>query len=533
MRRDFPPVLRHAQRAIYAALYIFAVVFMLARFAELRSPEVGYAWLPRFGAHFHERKSEEFKQTRHLITSEYGYDGQFYAQLALDPTLSDPATKRAVDNPIFRARRILFSATAYVAGGGDPDRALQAYSAQNIAFWLLTALLLLYWLPPTNWQNALRYLALLYTAGLVNSLTHALLDGPAMALVLLGILLAERRRDTAGALVLGLAGLGKETSIFAASGLGLPGPRDRRAVAAWMLRLAIVAAPLLAWFLYLRSQVDSSKGSIGARNFDWPLAGWWEAAERLVGRIGTEGWLPYNYLTVLFLAALPIQALCILARPQLKSLWWRVGAVYAAFSLVLGFAVWEGVVGAAARVVLPLTFAFNILHPRGLRWLPLLILGNALAFVGARELLETRAPRLETSLGTDFQSRLPLDGRPYPAMAFGNGWYPEERDGDRVWRWTSGDAELRFDNPTDAPAAAVLSLSLHTRAPRTVVVQSNGIPVATYECALDSRQSIELRAPLARGPNIVRFRTLEPPITVPGDPRDLAFAIEDYRFRVE
>jgi len=43
------------------------------------------------------------------------YDGQFYAQRALDPLLRDPLTDRAMDLAPFRARRILFSWTAYLA----------------------------------------------------------------------------------------------------------------------------------------------------------------------------------------------------------------------------------------------------------------------------------------------------------------------------------------------------------------------------------------------------------------------------------
>ena len=48
------------------------------------------------------------------------YDGQFYAQRALDPLLRDPTIDRGMDLAPFRARRILFSGTAYVLGMGKP-----------------------------------------------------------------------------------------------------------------------------------------------------------------------------------------------------------------------------------------------------------------------------------------------------------------------------------------------------------------------------------------------------------------------------
>lgn len=57
--------------------------------------------------------------------------------------------------------------------------------------------------------------------------------------------------------------------------------------------------------------------------------------------------------------------------------WWRVGIAYAGLMLVLGPAVWEGHPGAVTRILLPMTFAFNLLLPR-LRWFwPLWILDNA------------------------------------------------------------------------------------------------------------------------------------------------------------
>ena len=58
------------------------------------------------------------------------YDGQFYAQRALDPLVARSAdVDRAMDLAPFRARRILFSWTAYVLGLGRPAWILEAYRA--------------------------------------------------------------------------------------------------------------------------------------------------------------------------------------------------------------------------------------------------------------------------------------------------------------------------------------------------------------------------------------------------------------------
>jgi len=52
------------------------------------------------------------------------------------------------------------------------------------------------------------------------------------------------------------------------------------------------------------------------------------------------------------------------------------GASYAVLMIFLGDAVWESYPSAAARVLLPMTVAFNILVPRGKWWPILLVVGN-------------------------------------------------------------------------------------------------------------------------------------------------------------
>jgi hypothetical protein len=61
------------------------------------------------------------------------YDGQFYAQRALDPFCRDPLVDHAIDLPPFRARRILFSWTAYTLGLGRPAWIIEIYALQNHA----------------------------------------------------------------------------------------------------------------------------------------------------------------------------------------------------------------------------------------------------------------------------------------------------------------------------------------------------------------------------------------------------------------
>ena len=115
--------------------------------------------------------------------STYGYDGQFYAQIALDPTLSDPALVPAIDNVAYRARRIALPALAWLLGAGQSAWVIHVYALLNTVFWLLLAVCLL---RHVRWQLNLRSLALLvaclWTAGTLVSLERALTDLPAAAL---------------------------------------------------------------------------------------------------------------------------------------------------------------------------------------------------------------------------------------------------------------------------------------------------------------------------------------------------------------
>src|SRR4029077_10699809 len=106
------------------------------------------------------------------------YDGQFYAQRALDPLLRDPLTDRAMDLAPFRARRILFSWTAYVAGLGRPSWILEAYALQNVVAWLILAAMLARWMPPSTPRGLAAWTACLFSHGLLWSVRFALLDGP-------------------------------------------------------------------------------------------------------------------------------------------------------------------------------------------------------------------------------------------------------------------------------------------------------------------------------------------------------------------
>src|SRR6185369_8156136 len=124
--------------------------------------------------------------------------------------------------------------------------------------------------------------------------------------------------------------------------------------------------------------------------------------------------------------------------------WCRVGATFAALMAFLAQPVWEGYPGAAGRVLLPMTLAFNILVPTVRRWLVLLIAGNLTVVAGFKEFTPPREFYSVTAPG-----EILADVKVTPS----GGWYGGENDGGLRWRWSREVAALRVRNDSDSPLA--------------------------------------------------------------------------------
>ena len=211
-RRNLNPLVT----LVYAGL---AVLFLTA-VAQYYSPGKGFSYLIAFGGdESRARLSKLQKMDFHVEQGSSGYDAQYYAQIAMDPSLQNHELRTAVDSLAYRARRILFPATAYALGLGHPPLILEAYALLNVFCWLLLAVLLLYWFPPRNWESLLRWGGVLFSLGLCVSFRNALVDGPSLLLICAGVYLVETNRPWWSTLVLGLSGLGKETNLLSGAAL--------------------------------------------------------------------------------------------------------------------------------------------------------------------------------------------------------------------------------------------------------------------------------------------------------------------------
>ncbi len=356
---------------------IAAACVLLAAVSRFYDPANGFTELIGFGARFSARTVPAIAAVPRHITPGAGYDGQFYAQMATDPLLRDAATDRAMDLAPLRARRILFSWTAWVLGLGRPAWILQAYALQNVLAWLLLGWLLCRWFPPVNVRMVALWLATMFSGGLIWSVRLSLLDGPSLALMAAGVAAVETGRTWMAAGVFGIAGLARETSVLAVTTL-MPDTTRWRACRRFAGVALVIALPLCLWYDYIysifRSTLFTSGDTVSA-----PLAGLAWKAPRVIGDIASMGVSSLLRPSALTLLALVVQIATIIARPAWSSPWWRLGACYAALLLVLGRPLWAGEPPTTMRVLLPLMVAFNVQlrHIDDPRWFwALLVAGN-------------------------------------------------------------------------------------------------------------------------------------------------------------
>ncbi len=339
------------------------------------STQHGFLDLPLFGTKFLPRALPEVQQLNPPARSEFGYDGQLYAQIALSPLLTDPNLPRACDNFRYRARRIGLPMLAYVAGLGQPSWILQAYAVLNIFFWLGLMGILARHVGFAGFRERLLAVAILWTTGTLISVERALTDLPAVTVSVWGMFLAETQVVAAGGL-LAMAALFKETSLLSFPALAWIDRQHPPRRFAWVVPLLV--SPVALWLLYVRFQTPAQAAGLG--NFTLPLVGLWEKMWAEMSPQLTQQ--PKQWVELAAPLAMLVQAAYFAIRPHTTSPWWRWGIAWAVLALLVGAPIWAEQYG-YCRVLLPLTVAFNILihrHERSRGYVMWFLLGNMSLF---------------------------------------------------------------------------------------------------------------------------------------------------------
>jgi hypothetical protein len=320
----------------------------------------GFQSLLLVGTHSEPTALPELRESAPPTDSLYGYDGQFYAQLALDPLLQRPdELALALDLAGYRAQKIGMPILAFGLGLGVPAAILHIYPLLNFGFWL--ALLFALWrynglARPRDWLLAA---SLLLTTGTLTSLSRSLTDFPALALAVMAIWPATGTWRSAT--LLSCACLVRETAILQIPAVSWP---KRLSTSAWRHGLIWVGVllPAALWSVYVRAALPPERSPFTGR-FQAPF---FALAEKLMSasqELATNilaGRDPFNEaFELLAVLGLLVQAVYLIRWPRFEAATWRVGAGFVLLVPLLSDGIW-GEQYAFCRALLPMTAAFNL-----------------------------------------------------------------------------------------------------------------------------------------------------------------------------
>jgi len=474
----------------YAATAAAAFALVLMTCVLVWLPDYGLTRFIDIGREFVPRGSAVYRATPKYVTPppgpDAGFDGQWYAEIALDPLLRDPQLKVALDDPAYRADRILLPALAWLGGLGRPFWILNAYALLNPLCWIGYVAILFVLFRRHGWAGWAGFAAMLLTCGVVESMYGALTDFPAFVLMTLAALIG----GTGGAVVQALAVLAREINVLGLAGILDFEPPWREAVRKNLWRGLIAVGPFAAWFVYVRWRLPSpdshslaaTYAAMAGNNFDWPLHAIFRKLSEVLGFVGRGGvdWHRF-YRSVELHALLTIiatltQCLYLVTHPEWKNRLWRVGIAFVPYFFFISYNVWISHF-TVTRHALPITLAFNLLlaiRPRR-SWLIWFLLGNCFVPYGIYRLADFG---LEGPQPPEFV----LVGAAPPAgivtAAYRDGWHGQEWTGRRTWRWSeSPHADLLLANAGPAPLAVRLAFASESLGPRDLSVSVRGLTV--------------------------------------------------------
>ena len=216
-----------------------------------------------------------------VIAGKRGNDGQQFLSLALDPLQQLPGTSAALDNPIYRGKRLLYPLLAWLGGLGQPALIPWSLGLVNVALIGCCGALVAGWtqLEQRSPQWGLAVLAL-PSYWITLSLDTA--DLLATTLLLASALAFRSQRPCVLVASLSLALLSRETGLLAWASSGLTSLRERRWT--WLLPVALVPLPLLAWTASLKARFPATAdGLLVGLHFTWPGMGIATKALQLLG----------------------------------------------------------------------------------------------------------------------------------------------------------------------------------------------------------------------------------------------------------
>jgi len=216
-----------------------------------------------------------------LLPGKRGNDGQQFLVLATDPLQLDAATAPAVDNPIYRGKRLLYPLLAWLGGLGRPRLITWSLSLINVACIAAASGLVARW-AQLEQRHPCWGLAVLALPGYWITLTLSTADLLATTLLLSAAVAWRQARLAPLAGALSAALLTRETALLAWASTALSSVGERRW--RWLLPLALVPLPLVALTAWLRARfAATSDGLLASLHFGPPTVGILQKLAQLMG----------------------------------------------------------------------------------------------------------------------------------------------------------------------------------------------------------------------------------------------------------
>jgi hypothetical protein len=528
---------------VLVALAAFA--FLLRVYVGIWTPEHGITKFLRVGREFDDRGTKVFRETPKFIdpypAHRWGFDGQLYAEMALDPLLLDPHLHIALDNPPYRAQRILLSWLAWILGLGKPFWILNAYAAINLIFWVWFAWLAGKLFSPHSWSGLAGYAAVLLTCGLIESMQASLTDLPSFTLILAAIMAGGVK----GAGLLALAALVRSTSLIGFVGLAQLTPPWHEALRK-NIRLGLIAVvPVTLWVAYVLWRFRGREVGFDGGNLDLPFRGMMEKLGEFSvtafngpirwHRFFFELYKSYDLHALLTIISVVTQTIFIALHRQWRNPLWLWGAVVTVYFSCISFLSWESHF-TITRHALPMTLVFNlVLAMRPSKaWAIWFLLGNCFVPFGVRYfdgMREFHSPPPLPEFVIEAPASVPKN---VLSARYGEGWSTQQWWPDSTWRWARGPRAtivLRNDSPRTVRADfKFISRSFHLRDFEVTLADKSvlrtGLPAGRKGIVLNSLE-------LPPGETLLQFTASgETSKTDDGTPGDVTFAVENPQLEV-
>ena len=119
------------------------------------------------------------------------------------------------------------------------------------------------------------------------------------------------------------------------------------------------------------------------------------------------------------------------------------------------------------------------------------------------------------------------DSTPAPALEWGDGFYPLEKDAVRTWHWCSSTGVITMRNSGPASETTVHMLVVSSQS-QPAPLSISGPGFAESLTIGPARTEFSKRFVVPQGNSVIRFASSSPPLTPPHDPRKLVFRVEDF-----